>query len=361
MTGALPSSVHWHSPWALALLAIPLVLLVWRPGRRRIATVPLPAPAGLLNTLPKTMRQRLLWMPRVLKLLAASFLIVAIARPQIGQGRTVTSTDAIAIQLVIDRSGSMGAEISHKGTTVTRLDAVKAVLKDFVLGNGDDLAGRPHDLIGVVSFTRYAETNCPLVRDPETVVELVQSLQRASDQSVGGTAIGEGLALAAARLRAVEQEHLSRLSGKNDQDTQIKSKVIVLLTDGANNAGDVSPEEAAELAKQWGIKVYCIGIAGGGFTTMNTPFGVRRVQIASDIDTRQLSAIAETTGGFYRSADDSDSLRKVYAEISKLETTRVQTAEFTDYTEMFVYPASAAGAVLIAGSLAALWLGRAPA
>lgn len=361
----LPSNLHWHLPWALALLTIPLLLLLWNPLSRKKATLPLPmSPAMARGSvhLPRTMRQRLLWVPRVLSLLGAAGLIIALARPQLGQGRTQRTTDAIAIQIVIDRSGSMGTRMDFGGTALSRLDVVKNVLRDFLLGNGTDLPGRPNDLVGLVSFARFAETNCPLVRDHDALVQLADVLQPARDQIEGGTAIGDGLALAAARLRNAEQDLKSRKTSGTEDNLEIKSKVIVLLTDGANNAGQTTPDEAAKLAKDWGIRVYAIGIGGGGFTTMRTPFGEQQVPVPSEIDEAQLRPLAETTGGIYRAAKDGDSLRKIYAEIDRLETSSVKALEFTEYTELFEYPTIAGAAALaMATLLSSAGLRRTPA
>ena len=357
----LPSNLHWHSPWALALLIVPLVLLLWNPAARRSAALPLPMVPGGVRV-PKTLRQRLLWVPRVLSLIAAAALIVALARPQLGYGRTQTTTDAIAIQIVVDRSGSMGTRMDLDGVALSRLDVVKRVLRDFLLGNDRDLPGRPSDLVGLVSFARFAETNCPLVRDHTALVQLADALRPAQDQIEGGTAIGDGLALAAARLRNAEQDLKSRKGAGAADDIEIKSKIIVLLTDGDNNAGETLPEEAAKLAKDWGIRIYAIGIGGGGFTTMRTPFGEQQIPVASEIDENRLRPLAETTGGIYRRAKDADSLRKIYAEIDKLETSTVKSIDFTDFNEVFTYPAAAGIAALALSSLlSSLWLRRTPA
>lgn len=357
---SLSAGLHWHSPWFLALLIVPLALIFWNPFRRT-AALPLPMAPGA-PPLTTSFRQRILWLPRVLRLLGMCGLILALARPQIGQGRVQTSTDAIAIQLVVDRSGSMGRQMEIDGTLTTRLDVVKRVLRDFLLGNGGDLAGRPSDLIGLVTFAQFAETNCPLIRDHRAVVDLADAVQTAQLKMEDGTAIGEGLALAAARLRAAEQDLKGRKAAGQDEDFQIKSKIIILLTDGDNNAGQTAPVDAAKLAADWGIRVYTIGIGGSGFMTMRTPFGDQRVPIANEIDERTLSQIAEIGGGVYRRASDGDTLRKIYTEIDRLEKSSVKTIDFVDYKELFHAPALVGlVAIALASLLAATVLGRIPA
>lgn len=330
---------HWESPWAFALLpGLALVALVVRRLSRG-------APAPVLSTtegcasLPRTPRQRVLWLPAALSWSGVALLCVALARPQIGIGRVETSSDAVAIQLVVDRSGSMNQYMELDGALVTRIDAVKRVLRDFLLGDGRDLRGRVSDLVGLVVFARFAETACPLVRDARTVSKFVDAVNIAQMRFEDGTAIGDGLALAAARLKRAEDELANRRasSAPGAGDLRIKSKVVILLTDGDNNAGEADPLAAAQLAAEWGIKVYTIGVGAGGmsYQVVRTPLGEQRVPVQNNMDERVLKQIAEITGGLYHRAQDGEALRRVYREIDRLEKSTIRTVEYTDWQERF--------------------------
>lgn len=353
--------VRWESPWALALL--PCILIAWLIVARLGRLAPrggLSSTAGLAS-LPRTLRQRLAWLPGAACWCGVLLLTAALARPQLGIGRVETSAEAVAIQLVVDRSGSMNQYMEVDGALRSRIDAVKSVLSDFLLGNGEELKGRPSDLVGLVTFARFAETACPLVRDPRTLTHLIQTVQTAQARYEDGTAIGDGLALAAARLKRTEDELKNRKRSGIGGELTIKSKVIVLLTDGDNNAGEADPIEAAKLAAEWGIKVYTIGIGAGAdsFQVLRGVLGERRVRVPSNVDETSLQSIAELTGGAYHRAQDGEALRRVYAEIDKLEKSTVNTVEYTDWQEQFVYPAIAGSALVALGLLlGTTWLRR---
>ncbi|HMN39303.1 MAG TPA: VWA domain-containing protein [Phycisphaerales bacterium] len=352
----IPANLHWGMPWALGLLVVPIGLLLLRVRRPAMA---LPT-ATVAASLPRSLRQRLLWAPRLLLALAMAAGIVALARPQLGEGKVLTSTDAVAIQLCVDRSGSMAMPMPIDGQEASRLDVVKRVVRDFLLGDGRELPGRPADLVGLVQFAGYADTACPMVRDPKALAQLVDAVPLA-ERYEDGTAIGDGLALAAARLRTAEQDLKSRHNELSDEDFRIKSKIIVLLTDGDNNRGQYDPVEAAKLAASWGIKVYTIGIGSDSYQIMRTPFGDQRIPVRSDVDERTLRAIADATGGKYYRAEDGRALRDIYADVDRLEKSTVKTIDFTDYTELFAPMALAAGCLLgLRGLLGATWLRRSP-
>lgn len=346
-TGLLHGKVTWHSPWAFVLLVLPIVLVVLPLVMRRRATgVVLPLP-NESEQLPRSFRQHMFWIPPVLRFVAMILAVVALARPQIGEGRVVSSTDAVALQLVVDRSGSMGLPIEIDGRETTRLTAVKQVLKDFLLGNGKDLPGRPNDIIGLVQFAGFADTAAPLIRDHVALQELVESIPLARFTFEDGTAIGDGLALAAARLRTAEQDLKSRSRDTGGEDIRIRSKAIILLTDGDNNRGERDPQESAKLAGEWGIKIYAIGIGSNSYRVIDSPlFGRQRVPVQSDLNENLLRAIAESSGGKYWIASDGKTLREIYAEIDRLEKSRIQTVDYTDYRELFAAPALAALALL---------------
>jgi Ca-activated chloride channel homolog len=338
---------HLGTPLALALLAA-LPVLAWFLFRRRRSAV-LFTSSRLATRLRPTWRTRLRWLPAAMRLACLALLIFALARPQETSGQTRTSTEGVAIQLVIDRSGSMREPLDLSGQEISKIDLVKRVVGDFVQGNGKDLKGRPGDMIGLITFGRYADTLAPLSRSHEPLLQAAGQIQLALTRGEDGTAIGEGLALAAARLKRAEEE-VSRTKSKDGAKPEftIKSKVVILLTDGQNNAGQVSPQEATELAKQWGIRVYTIGVgAGERYTVMHSPlFGDQRVRVGSDIDEKMLTDIAEATGGKYWPAESGESLIKAYAAIDDLEKTRIDSTEYTSYTERFA-PFAAAGGILI--------------
>ena len=337
-------------PWALALLVL-IPPLWWWGGRRRARAALTYSSLGLVDPLRRTLRQRLAWLPSALLALAAATLIVALARPRFGIGEVRITANGIALMMVVDRSASMKLPISMAGVEVQRIDAVKQVFTEFVVGNGSDLQGRPEDLIGLVSFARYADTVCPLVRIHDTLVKLVQSIDLAESQYEGGTAIGDGLALAATRLKQAEEDLAKREKNPADPEFTIKSKAIVLLTDGDENAGEMNALDAADLAREWGIKIYVIGIGDERGGVIDTAMGRVRIQRGGGFDESRMKAIAQRTGGEYWRAGDAESLRRIYARIDELEKTEIKSKEYTSYREAFM-PWAIAGAGMIAASLA---------
>jgi Ca-activated chloride channel family protein len=325
---------RYESPWAFSLLLLVLVIFMWR-WLRSGPAITLPGTEEMQRA--HSLRVWLRGVPHVVRALALTCLVFAIARPQTLTGRVETSREGVAIQLVIDRSASMGAPMELDGRSIERLEVVKRVLRDFLLGNGKELKGRPDDLVGLIVFSGYADTLAPLVHNHQAIIQLAEGTQLApASLPEGGTAIGDALALAAARLRNAE-EQIKRLSTANQRpEFTIKSKIIVLLTDGEHNRGEVLPEQAAQLAAEWGIKIYSIGIGGtGGFVTIRGPAG-ERIPIRDHVDERTLTAIAQRTGGRYWNARTADTMRDVYAEIDRLEKTTVQSRKTTVYEERFL-------------------------
>jgi Ca-activated chloride channel family protein len=246
--------------------------------------------------------------------------------------------------MVIDRSGSMGAEMEYRGARLNRLEVVKRVFREFLTGNGETLEGRPNDLVGMVSFARYADTMAPLTLGHGALLRFLDTIEIVTRRNEDGTAIGDALALAAARLKTAEENISGRGEGEKEYD--IKSKIIILLTDGQNNFGSRTPLEAAELAAEWGIKVYAIGVGGEGVNTVQTLFGSFKVPSRSKVDMGALDRIAEITGGISRQAGDEESLRRIYEEIDELEKSEVESVRYVDYREMFTSFALAALAIL---------------
>ena len=352
--------MRFAAPQAFLLLTL-LPLVAWFYLRRgRTATVRFSS-LRRVGSLRRSVRLRARPLLLVLRLAALALLIVAIARPQMSRSETRVSTEGIALEMVVDRSSSMRAEMDFEGERLNRLEVVKRVFTEFVVGNGDDLPGRPHDLIGMIAFARFADTAAPLVRAHDALVQFVLGTKIVQFEAEDGTAIGDALALAAARLKRAEEDIARRTEHGTADAFKIKSKAIILLTDGRNNAGDMTPGQAAALARDWGIKIYAIGIGGGEeFITVQTPLGTVRVPTGG-MDEATLRTVAEVSGGRYFVAADGDALRNVYREIDRLEKTEIKTLELSQHDEAFLPYALAAGLLLLAEIvLSNTWLRRAP-
>lgn len=331
--------MQFENPWALLLLpvvgALPL-LRGWLGGRRPGLGF---SAAALAAAVRPSLRRRLTWVPAALQVLALVLLVVALARPRQGQERVVDVSRGVAIELVLDRSGSMGVPMTAQPGSRHRLAAAKEVLGRFIHGDGAGLGGRGDDLIGLITFARYAETVLPLTLARGAVDGFLGGIEVATERSEDGTAIGDALALAAARLQTAEE----RLAAGGAGDRyEIKSKVIVLLTDGINNTGTRTPREAAELARDWGITIHAIGLAAAP--------GLPRLP-GGQIDERELRAIADATGGLFRIAGDAAALGAVYREIDQLERSEIGSVRYLSYRERFVPLVLAAALAIAAAAL----------
>jgi Ca-activated chloride channel homolog len=312
-----------HDPWALGLvLLVPLLLWLQRRTRRE-AAVRYPS-LGLLRAIPYAGVRRWRWVLHALRAVALVLLVVALARPQRGRAESAYHGEGIDIVLAVDISGSMLSEDFTLGNQrASRLDVVKSVVKDFV-------AGRSGDRIGLVLFGGRPYTQCPLTLDHGW---LLQNLARARIGMIeDGTAIGSALATAAGRL----------------ERSDAKSKVIILLTDGQNNAGKISPATAADAVKALGVKVYTIGAGTRGLAPFPAQdlFGNKVYRpMKVDIDEDTLKDIAQKTGGRYFRATDTASLQQIYGEINQLEKTTFTAPRYLDYDEL--YPWLAVPAILL--------------
>ena len=237
-----------------------------------------------------------------------ALLIVVLARPQSTDSWSSSSTEGIDIMLSMDISGSMLAQ----DLKPNRLEAAKDVAASFI-------NGRPNDNIGLVVFSAESFTQCPLTTDHAVLLNLFKDIQSGMIQD--GTAIGLGLANAVSRIK----------------DSQAKSKVIILLTDGSNNAGEIAPVTAAEIAKTFGVRVYTIGVGTQGMAPypFQTAFGVQYQNIPVEIDEATLKQIAAITGGQYFRATDNASLKEIYAEIDQMEKTKISVQEFSKKQEEY--------------------------
>jgi len=256
----------------------------------------------------------------VLRILALAGLIVAFSRPQTGVTSETALAEGIDIVLAIDVSSSMLAEDLEPN----RLEAAKAVAAEFV-------AGRLNDRIGLVVFAGEAFTQVPLTLDYSVVTDLLGQMEVGMIED--GTAVGMGLATAVKRLQASDAE----------------SQVVVLLTDGRNNTGEIGPVTAGQMAQALGVRVYTIGAGGQGMARIpidNRLGGRQYANVEVDIDEASLREVAETTGGRYFRATDREGLGEIYEEIDALETTEIEVQNFTSYGELFHYPL-AAGLLLL--------------
>ena len=349
--------MQFESPWVLLLAPLVAVLPLlrhWAAARHAGLTF---SSAALPAAVTPSLRQRVAWLPLVLQVASLVLLVVALARPREGQEQVVDVRRGVAIELVVDRSSSMSAPMIARQDGPSRLQAAKEVLRRFVAGDDSGLQGRSNDLIGLVTFARYAETILPLTLAHDAAGGFVQGIELAEGRAEDGTAIGDAIALAAARLHTADEE--LRASG-DGASYEIKSKVIVLLTDGINNTGTRDPIEAARLARDWGITVHAIGIAADETvrsTGNTTLFRIGR----GEIDEAALSAIAETTGGLFRIAGDTQALHEVYREIDALERSEIHSLRYVSFRERFVPWALAAGiGMFVAAVLSATVLRRSP-
>jgi Ca-activated chloride channel family protein len=348
--------MHLYSPYTLLLLAALPVLAYAMLGRRRSASIRFPA-AVQVRGCPASLRLRLRPLLPILRLACLALLIAALARPRGATVMSEISTEGVAIEVVVDRSGSMRTEMDYFGQKLNRLEAVKKVLSDFIKGDGKGFSGRSADLMGMISFARYADTVCPLVHSHGVLLSFLEKTGIVKLKSEDGTAIGDAIALAAARLKNAEAEleKTRRDLGLEGDDGgfRIISKVILLLTDGRNNAGEHSPMEAAKLAEEWGIRIYAVGIGSeGAFRTVQTMLGSFKMPVYDDVDEGLLTRISETTGGFYAKATDAKSLEKIVKRIDELEKTTVKSIRYAEYSENFRYLALPALAVLVLEMLA---------
>ena len=305
ITAYLQSLTFAH-PWVLLLLLIiPLFILLefWK-GKTACATFTVSTDEAFRQSGRST---RIRWhrLPFFLRMLTLLFLIVALARPQSSLSHRNKDVEGIDIAMALDVSGSMMAMDFRPN----RLEACKSVIKEFI-------ANRPNDRIGLVVYSAEAYTRCPLTTDHQTLQDALATTKFGIIDD--GTAIGDGLGTAINRL----------------QESKAKSKVIILLSDGVNNAGYMDPLSAAEIAKNRNIRVYTIGCGSMGEAPINIP-GLGMMNARVEIDEKLLRSIAEETGGRYFRAQNKNRLKEVYQEIDRMEKTRIHETVFTNRSEEF--------------------------
>lgn len=300
----------FHSPAYLFLLLflVPIIgWYVWHLHDRQ-ATLRM-SDTSAFAQYPRTLRVWLIHVPFVLRVMAVTLLSIALARPQLSNRWQSQSTEGIDIMMALDVSGTMLAE----DLKPNRLEAAKEVATDFVIN-------RPNDNIGLVVFAGESFTQCPLTTDHAVLVNLFQSVK--FGQIEDGTAIGLGLANCVNRMK----------------DSPTKSKVIILLTDGSNNRGEITPQTAAEIAKTFGIRVYAVGVGsyGQARVPVQTPYGTQYMMMDSEFDEGTLKTISQTTGGEYFRATDNKSLRRIYEQIDQLEKSKIRVREYSKRSENFM-------------------------
>jgi Ca-activated chloride channel family protein len=309
-------------PQALLLLLLVPPLLWWVGRRQAPAGIAYPALGALVRlppSWPARLRAALPW----LRALVLILIIVALARPQWGVEATKIQREGIAIAMVVDVSSSMGAlDLQLEDRQANRLDVVKETFRGFVTGDDGALAGRDGDIIGMITFARYADALSPLTLDHDALLGLLDQVEMVALPDEDGTAIGDGMVLGIERLR----------------EAAGVSKVMILLTDGSHNAGDVEPMQAAQIAAALGIKIYTIGAGTRGIALMPTRDRDGTINYAPAqvyIDEFTLERIADVTGGQYFRATDAAALRSIYGEIDRLEKARHVAESYQTYIDAF--------------------------
>ncbi|MGA2260933.1 MAG: VWA domain-containing protein [Acidobacteriota bacterium] len=304
--------LHFASPWFLLLLVL-IPALVWRYVRRTRGgegSLRFASTVALEGVRPPwTVRARHILFG--MNMLALALCITAMARPQRGTEEEEVTTEGVDIILALDASGSMAAEDFEPRN---RLFVAKLVVRQFI-------EGLKHDRAGLVVFAGKAFTRCPLTLDYGVLLNVVDDIELGTSED--GTAIGNALATCLNRLR----------------ESKAKSKVIILVTDGVNNRGEIQPLDAAEIARTLGVKIYTVGIGSTGTArvpVMDPNYGKVYVDMQVEIDEGSLTRIAEMTGGLYYRATDKPSLEKIFQDIGRLEKTRIQVKSYTHYDERFL-------------------------
>ena len=306
----------------LLLVIIPMAAWYIFRQKRNTASIQVSSTASLFRA-PKTIRHYLRHLVFILQMVALAFFVVVLARPQSSRSWENVTTEGIDIVIALDISSSMLA----RDFAPDRLEAAKNVAMEFI-------SGREHDRMGLVVFAGEAFTQCPLTTDRAVLLNLFKDIK--SGLIEDGTAIGNGLATAVNRIK----------------DSQAVSRVIILLTDGENNRGEVAPMTAAEIAKTFGIRVYTVGVGSIGTAPypVQTPFGMELREMEVKIDEPLLTQMAEVTGGKYFRATGNKKLEEIYKEIDALEKSKIDVQQFSRRSEEFL-PFAIAGILFLLISL----------
>lgn len=302
--------MNFADPLYFLLLFVLIPMIIWYivKMRKSQASFRLSSTQGF-SKIPEGARIRLRHLPFLFRILAIIFLIIAMARPQSSNSWSSSKTEGIDIMMSLDISSSMLAE----DLKPNRLQAAKDVAASFI-------SGRPNDNIGLVIFSAESFTQCPLTTDHSVLLNLLNQVQCGMIDD--GTAIGHGIATSVDRLR----------------NSHSKSKVIILLTDGSNNMGEIAPLTAAQIAKTFGIRIYTIGVGARGTAPypFKTAAGIKYINIPADVDAKTLTQIADITGGKYFRATNTEALREIYKEIDKMEKTKLKTQQYSQRNEAYM-------------------------
>lgn len=301
--------VSFAYPWVLYfLILLPAIFYYWWKKKEQLTPHITFSTLQIFGDVPKSMKEKLVHLPVFLRIIALALLIVALARPQTFSSGENILTEGIDIAMVLDISGSMLAEDFKPN----RLEAAKKVIDDFI-------KGRTTDKIGLVVFSGESFTQCPLTIDYSVLRNLLKDIYSGMIQD--GTAIGNAIANGVNRLK----------------DSKAKSKVMILLTDGVNNAGEIDPLTAAQIAQKFGIRIYTVGVGtiGEAPYPFQTPFGKRYQMVPVEIDESLLKQISNITGGKYFRATNNRKLVEIYEEIDKLEKTRVEVTSYRHAKELY--------------------------
>ncbi|MBR9978987.1 MAG: VWA domain-containing protein [Bacteroidetes bacterium] len=301
--------MHFANPeflWLLLIIPLLVAWYVWKQGRLTAALRH--SSLSMFSGLPAGWRVRLRHIPFALRMIAISLIIIAFARPQSSARGENVFREGIDITIALDISGSMLAEDFRPN----RLEAAKNVAEEFI-------RGRVSDRIGLVIFAGESFTQCPLTTDYDVLIDLLKKVETGFLQD--GTAIGDGIANAVNRMK----------------DSESKSKVMILLTDGVNNMGSIDPATAAEIARTFDVRMYTVGVGTRGMAPypFKTVYGIQYHPVPVEIDEDMLQQVAGITGGKYFRATGNKKLREIYDEIDQLERTRIEVTEFQRYTDLF--------------------------
>ncbi|WPJ95672.1 VWA domain-containing protein [Coraliomargarita algicola] len=326
----------FHDPWVLLLILPTLWLLRRRQRKRSSITV------DSLQQWPlqSSGKARWLWLPPSLRHVSIVLILVALARPQANSSYDAQVSEGIAIQMLVDVSSSMDMSTkTFEGKSTSRMEVAKTMVEQFIAGDGEALKGRPNDLIGLITFARYADTRSPLTFGHKALLQIVRHLEIQERPNEDGTAYGDALAIAAARLHSLDELRGSLNPSELDS---IKSRIIILLTDGENNSGAHLPIESAGLAKAWGCRIYSISLGD----PVNAPDSLSATDTLNAAE-QVLEHISNETGGIFRKAHNAESLRAVYQEIDQLERSKIATQQFDRVAEWFWLPLAISLAALV--------------
>jgi Ca-activated chloride channel family protein len=317
---------------SIGIFLVYIAVFFWQKRSGRLSAALRYSSVYHLKAAGRSWRVRFRWTLDLLRILAVGFLLFGFLRPQKGLETIRTAREGIAIQMVIDRSSSMKEMLTYQSQELDRLEVVKRVFKTFILGDDQNLPGRPVDMIGLSSFAGFVEENAPLTLDHTTLVNFARTI-RPAGRLEDGTMIGDAIYFSTLRLISVDE--LLRKAGEKNNEYRVKSKIIILLTDGQQTRGGMDPLEAAQFSKDNGIKVYTIAITSDSqYSSQNSLFGNFFSLSGRQLDTTLLEQVADETGGVFARVSSGEELLEIYRRIDQLEKSKFEE-RFTTYKEQF--------------------------